>query len=243
MNMRYGIILAALFGCGSTVPLGDGGAPDSGSPVLLNQETLKGSSCGPTTLQTPIGPIVGEVAGIDERDALGLYCRKPAHWPFDVKKARYTIAWNAAPCALVDHAFVAFPSSSPPAYAVGTGRVLPVSVAGFETDSTSTNYRTIEVVLEPPLRLLDGEAVCGGARLTVDAMGGRTCAMSCNGAGPDSDSFYSIIEPASDGHVGLCPETCHFSLLSISPDPQQAHAYGNDNRRFNVEFEGDDVGL
>jgi hypothetical protein len=199
-------------------------------------ETLAGKACDDTAI-TPIGPIEGRVPGVDERGAIALYCRQPAHWPFDVRHATYTVVWQLPPCGLVDHAFIAFPSASPPAYVTGTARVVPVSTAGWDMGGPGQQLKDVTVDFDPPIRLEHGQSICGGARLDVAPDGGRTCVTSCDKMPPDPDSFYSALVP-STGKIDKCPETCDFLPLYTSPDAATAKDYGNDQRRFDVTYEG-----
>lgn len=188
---------------------------------------------------TPIGPILGEAEDgnglpIDENKALAAVRLIPPVYPWTATSWSYRLR-KAGICAAVDHEALAFvgPAMMAPA-------VMPVGVEVVKILAAKLNFigttAEVTVTLNTPLVIHQGEVLWIAVKL-FGVANARLCVESCDGEGPDPNSWFSMTNATAT--VDDCPvEGCHLQALSVSPDPATAIAYGNDNRRFNFAAAG-----
>lgn len=249
-------LLALAFGC-STSPSGTtttGGAGTGGSSSLSTSTstTTGGDTTSTTTTtgtggapmdetvgleacpgkSTVIGPIVGESTTpsgipINEHGGVAPHRIKPPTTPWTVTDFSYGVAKGVGPCVAADHSVLVFvgPATGYLPDTWTSAVEIPVVGASLPWDG---KFAVVTIHLPIPIVLHEGEAFVYAPKF-VATKAERSCVIACDGLGSDPDSFYSVVNAL--GTIDPCPaQSCKTQLLSVSPDPQTAQQYGNDDR-------------
>lgn len=179
-----------------------------------------------------IGPILGETTTpdgipINEHGGVAPHRIVPPTTPWTVTDFTYGAAKGLGPCVDADHSALVFvgPATGDLPDTWTSAVEIPVVGASLPWDG---NFAVVSIHLPIPIVLHEGEAFIYAPKF-VASKSERSCLLACDGLGADPDSFYSVVNAL--GTIDPCPEqSCKTQLLSVSPDPQTAHQYGNDDR-------------
>ncbi len=208
---------------------GGNGGEGGSTPDLVD---IGSAAC--SAFETPIGPIIHDDGSpVDETGSIALLRVNPAV-PVGSKFVwvgiRY-ILMKTGLCNAADSAAVGFTSPesdmTPPQHptTVQVKTTLAADLSKFLVAKS-----TVVAMFATPIDIHPNEVAWAGVKL-FGTPSKRACVISCDGGGPDPNSFFSAVNMTNT--VDDCPDViCDFKLLSVSPDPQTAINYHNDNRRF-----------
>ncbi len=207
----------------TTTTGGTGGASPTDETVGL--ESCPGKS-------TIIGPVVGESSlpdgtPINQNGGVAPHRILPPTTPWTVTDFTYGVAKGLGPCVEADHSVLVFvgPATGDLPDAWTSALEIPIVASSLPWDG---KFAVVNVHLPIPIVLHAGEAFVYAPKF-VASKDARSCLIACDGLGADPDSFYSVVNAL--GTIDPCPaDNCKTQLLSVSPDPQTAGKYGNDDR-------------
>lgn len=223
--MRYLVFLTCfLFACSSAPPSGIGGSGGAvtntseggagGSPVTVTPAPWEG---GYTEFCTLVEPFTG---GPQENNALALQRVVPAGgWPRQVDGFRFAVAKDATFGGPYTAAWLVAPANATQATFPKVPRVYGEKV--FEEKDIQFTLAggfvgQVEVKLDLPVILLDGEAIWAGERVQLHAPRPSSIVVCSDNAISYKDAFFSNV---TNGAVQPCPGACDLEPLADSPEP------------------------
>jgi hypothetical protein len=177
-------------------------------------------------------PIAGMYGGkqIDESGALSAFRAIPPSYPASFTSFTFPLVANVPMynCAKVKARAIVYvgPLDAPPLHPdVNKTRIIGVDTT-FLTWTKKPNgveWVNVQVVIDPPLIVNDGEALWGGPVIEVTPDGG-VCTRYCADSMQDPNSWWSDLN--AQGTIDPCPGVrCDLTHLYLTPDPATAKMY------------------